>query len=39
MIYRCPDCGALIYPHDFEEEGACPHCGCIDLIPTDEDEQ
>lgn len=39
MIYKCPVCGEYIYPHDFEEEGVCPYCGCTELIPTDEDEQ
>ena len=39
MIYRCPCCGRLIYPHDFEIEGVCPFCGCEELEKTDEDEQ
>lgn len=39
MIYRCAECGRLIYPHELDEEGVCIYCGCTELIPTDEDEQ
>ncbi|MBQ0041130.1 MAG: DUF1922 domain-containing protein [Clostridiales bacterium] len=39
MIYRCPKCGRMIYPHELTDEQVCPYCGCDELQETDEDEE